>query len=126
MNVSRRERQLLEILYRRGEATAAEVQEELKDGSTYSAVRGMLRVLTEKGMVSVRSEGVRYIFKPSTPRDEAAKSAVHGVVDTFFAGKVSELVSTLLTESDQGLDESELDRLSKMIEAARSKKMGSA
>lgn len=126
MNVSRRERQLLEILYRRGEATAADVQGELNDGSSYSAVRGMLRVLTEKELVSVRSEGVRYIFKPSMPRDEAAKSALHGVVDTFFSGKVSELVSTLLTEEDQQLDESELDRLSRMIEAARAKKKGSA
>lgn len=126
MNVSRRERQLLEILYRRGEATAAEVQEELSDGSSYSAVRGMLRVLTEKELVSVRSEGVRYIFKPSMPRDEAAKSALNGVVDTFFSGKVSELVSTLLTEEDQQLDESELDRLSRMIEAAKAKKKGSA
>lgn len=126
MNVSRRERQLLEILYRRGEATAAEVQEELNDGSSYSAVRGMLRVLTEKELVSVRSEGVRYIFKPSTPRDEAAKSALHGVVDTFFSGKVSELVSTLLDEDDQQLDESELDRLSRMIEAAKAKKKGSS
>jgi BlaI family transcriptional regulator, penicillinase repressor len=124
MNVSRRERQLLEILYRRGEATAAEVQEELNDGSTYSAVRGMLRVLTEKEMVSVRAEGVRYIFKPSTPRDEAAKSAVHGVVDTFFSGRVSDLVSTLLSEQDQSLDDSELDRLSRMIEAAKAKKKG--
>lgn len=124
MNVSRRERQLLEILYRRGEATAAEVQEELNDGSSYSAVRGMLRVLTEKEMVSVRAEGVRYIFTPSTPRDEAAKSALHGVVDTFFSGRVSDLVSTLLSEQDQSLDDSELDRLSRMIEAAKAKKKG--
>lgn len=124
MNVSRRERQLLEILYRRGEATAAEVQEELNDGSSYSAVRGMLRVLTEKEMVSVRAEGVRYIFTPSTPRDEAAKSALHGVVDTFFAGRVSDLVSSLLSEQDQTLDDSELDRLSRMIEAAKAKKKG--
>jgi predicted transcriptional regulator len=126
MNVSRRERQLLEILYRRGEATAAEVQEELNDGSTYSAVRGMLRVLTEKELVSVRAEGVRYFFTPSTPRDEAAKSALHGVVDTFFAGNVTEMVSALLSEKDQNIDESELDRLSRMIEAARAKKKGTS
>lgn len=125
MNVSRRERQLLQILYRRGEATAAEVLEELNDGSTYSAVRGMLRVLTEKELVSVRAEGVRYIFKPSVPRDEAARTALHGLVDTFYAGNVSELVSALLSEKDQNLDSTELDRLSSLIEAARAKKKGS-
>lgn len=119
MNLSKRERQILEILYRRGKATAAEVQEELADGSTYSAVRGMLRVLNEKGLANFEAEGVRYIFSPATPRDEAAKSALDGLLNTFFSGSVSQVVSTLLSEQERKISDEELERLAKLIERAK-------
>lgn len=119
MNLSKRERQILEILYRRGRATAAEVQEELNDGSTYSAVRGMLRVLNEKGLANFEAEGVRYVFSPATPRDEAARTALTGLLDTFFSGSVSQVVSTMLTEKELKISDDELDRLARMIEQAR-------
>lgn len=119
MNLSKRERQILEILYRRGRATAAEVQQDLNDGSTYSAVRGMLRVLNEKGLATFESEGVRYVFAPSTPRDEAARTALDGLVETFFSGSVSQVVSTLLSEKETKISVEELDRLAKLIEQAR-------
>lgn len=119
MDLSKRERQILEILYRRGKATAAEVQEELNDGSSYSAVRGMLRVLTEKGLVGFEAEGVRYVFSPATPRDEAARTALHGLLETFFAGSVSQVVSTLLSEKELRVSDEELDRLAQMIAQAK-------
>lgn len=119
MDLSKRERQILEILYRRGKATAAEVQEDLDDGSSYSAVRGMLRVLNEKGLAEYQPDGVRYVFSPATPRDEAARTALHGLLDTFFAGSVSQVVSTLLSEKELKVSDEELDRLAKLIERAR-------
>lgn len=119
MNLSKRERQILEILYRRNKATAAEVQADLADGSTYSAVRGMLRVLNEKGLANYEAEGVRYVFSPATPRDEAAKSALDGLLDTFFSGSVSQVVTTLLNEKERKISDEELDRLAKLIEEAR-------
>lgn len=119
MDLSKRERQILEILYRRGKATAAEVQEDLDDGSSYSAVRGMLRVLNEKGLAEYQPDGVRYVFSPATPRDEAARTALNGLLDTFFAGSVSQVVSTLLSEKELKVSDEELDRLAKLIERAR-------
>lgn len=119
MDLSKRERQILEILYRRGKATAAEVQEELADGSSYSAVRGMLRVLSEKGLANHREDGVRYVFFPATPRDEAARTALTGLLDTFFAGSVEQVVATLLSERERNVSPEELDRLAKLIERAR-------
>lgn len=122
MNLSKRERQILEILYRRGKASAAEVQEELADGSTYSAVRGMLRVLNEKGLANFEAEGVRYVFSPATPRDEAAKTALDGLMNTFFSGSVTQVVSTLLGEKERKISDDELDRLAKLIEKARNER----
>lgn len=122
MNLSKRERQILEILYRRGKASAAEVQGELADGSTYSAVRGMLRVLNEKGLANFEAEGVRYVFSPATPRDEAAKTALDGLMNTFFSGSVTQVVSTLLGEKERKISDDELDRLAKLIEKARNER----
>jgi BlaI family transcriptional regulator, penicillinase repressor len=119
MNLSKRERQILEILYQRGRATAAEVQQDLNDGSTYSAVRGMLRVLNEKGLANFEADGVRYVFSPATPRDEAARTALDGILRTFFSGSVTQVVSTLLTEKELKISDDELDRLAKLIEKAR-------
>jgi predicted transcriptional regulator len=122
MDLSKRERQIIEILYRRGNASAAEVQEELADGSSYSAVRGMLRVLTEKGLVTHRADGAKYVFAPATPKDEAARKAIHGIVETFFAGSVEQMVATLLNEKELRVSPAELDRLASLIEEAKREK----
>ncbi|MEQ1820909.1 MAG: BlaI/MecI/CopY family transcriptional regulator [Fimbriimonadaceae bacterium] len=119
MDLSKRERQILEILYQRGESSAADVQEILDDGSSYSAVRGMLRVLYEKQLVEHRSVGAKYLFSPATPRDEAAKSALGRLVDTFFAGSIEQVVTTLLSQNERKLSKSDLDRLSALIEEAK-------
>jgi BlaI family transcriptional regulator, penicillinase repressor len=79
----------------------------------------MLRVLNEKGLANYEAEGVRYVFCPATPRDEAARSALTGLMNTFFHGSVSQVVSTMLTEKEVKISDEELDRLAKMIEQAR-------
>ncbi len=119
--LSKRERQILEILYKHGKATAAEVQEEMP-GMSYSAVRGMLRVLHEKGLANYVVEGVRYIYSPTTPRDEAAKSELRNVLDTFFGSSVEQVVVTLLNENESKLSQETLDRLSELIEQAKKEK----
>lgn len=118
-SLSRRERQIMDILYARGEASAAEVQAELPQAPSYSAVRAMLRVLEEKGHVRHRAEGQRYIFVPVVERKDARKSALKHLVDTFFDGSAEQTVATLLDLSDEELSEEQLDRLSRLIESAR-------
>lgn len=122
MDLSKRERQILEILYRRGKATATEVQQDLDDGSSYSAVRGMLRVLSEKGLANYEPDGVKYVFSPATPRDEAARTALQGILTTFFSGSVEQVVATLLSERERKVTPDELDRLAAIIENAREAK----
>ena len=116
--LSRRERQIMDVIYRRGRATAAEVLEDLPDPPSYSAVRAMLRLLEEKGHVHHEQDGPRYVFLPTVNRDRARKSALKHVVRTFFDGSATDAVAALL-EGDGRLSESELDRLSWMIEQAR-------
>lgn len=116
--LSKRERQILEILYRRGKATAAEVQEELPN-MTYSAVRGMLRVLHEKGHVNFEVDGVRYVFSPVVPREEAARSELRNVLDTFFGSSVEQIVVALLNEQDARISTEDLDRIASIVEQAK-------
>lgn len=116
--LSKRERQVLDILYRRGRATAAEVHEELPK-SSYSAVRGMLRVLHEKGLASYVAEGVRYVYSPTVPREQAAKSALDGLLQTFFENSLEQVVVTLLNDNEMRPDQAELERLSELIEKAK-------
>lgn len=116
--LSKRERQILEILYKNNKATAAEVQEEMP-GMSYSAVRGMLRVLHEKGLVSYEIDGVRYIYAPVVPRDEAAKSELKNVLDTFFGNSIEQVVVTLLNENELDISPETLDRLTQLIEKAK-------
>lgn len=116
--LSRRERQIMDVIYRRGRATAAEVLEDIPDPPSYSAVRAMLRLLEEKGHVRHEQDGPRYIFLPTVNRDRARKSALKHVVRTFFDGSATDAVAALL-DGEGALSESELDRLSAMIEGAR-------
>ena len=116
--LSRRERQIMDVIYRRGRATAAEVLEDIPDPPSYSAVRAMLRLLEEKGHVRHEQDGPRYVFLPIVNRDRARKSALTHVVRTFFDGSATEAVAALLNDGGK-LSDAELDRLSAMIEQAR-------
>ena len=116
---SRRERQIMEILYELGRASAGEVQERMADAPGYSAVRALLRILEEKGHVRHTRDGSRYIFQPSTERGQAAHSALAQVIRTFFGGSVEHAVATLVTDEDTQLSDGELDRLAALIEQAR-------
>lgn len=118
-HLSRRERQIMDIVYSRGQATAAEVQESLPDPPGYSAVRAMLRLLEEKGYLKHEQDGPRYLFKPTLARDKARKSALKQMLETFFDGSTEQAVAALLNLSKTKLDKDELDRLSQMIETAK-------
>jgi predicted transcriptional regulator len=117
--LSRRERQIMDVIYSRGQATAAEVQAELPDPPSYSAVRAMLRLLEEKGYLRHEQDGPRYLFKPTVAREKARKSALKQMLETFFDGSTEQAVAALLNLSKPKLSQEELDRLSQMIEAAR-------
>ncbi len=119
MSLSRRERQIMDAIYRRGQATAAEVLEDLPDPPSYSAVRAMLRVLEEKGHLRHDQQGPRYVFLPTVPRDTARRSALKQLVQTFFEGSTEQTVAALLDLSASKLSEAELDRLSQLIDEAR-------
>src|SRR3954470_6669098 len=116
--LSRRERQIMDVIYRRGRATAAEVLEDIPDPPSYSAVRAMLRLLEEKGHLRHEQDGPRYVFLPIVNRDRARRSALTHVVRTFFDGSATEAVAALLNEGGN-LTDVELDRLSAMIDRAR-------
>ena len=96
MGLSRRERQIMDILYQRGKASASEVREGMEDAPGYSAVRAMLRVLEEKGHVKHQAEGLKYVYVPVVARDKAKRSAVKHVMDTFFNGSPEQIVAALL------------------------------
>ncbi|MGD8817447.1 MAG: BlaI/MecI/CopY family transcriptional regulator [Acidobacteriota bacterium] len=117
-HLSRRERQIMDILYERGEASAAEVLEALPDPPSYSAVRAALRILEEKGHVSHERRGQRYVFSPVVSRRQAQKKATQRLVKTFFDGSREKAVAALLGDARQ-LDAEELDRIADLIEDAR-------
>ena len=117
--LSRRERQIMEILYQRGKASASEVREGMADAPSYSAVRAMLRVLEDKGHVKHEAEGLKYVYVPVVGRDKAKRSAVKHVLDTFFSGSAEQIVAALLDVSATRLTREELDRMSELIEKAK-------
>jgi BlaI family transcriptional regulator, penicillinase repressor len=116
---SRRERQILDILYARGRATAAEIRADLPDPPSYSATRALLHVLEEKGHISHVADGPRYVFMPRVARERAAKSALRHLLHTFFDGSASHAVAALLDVSASKLTPEELDRLDTLVEHAR-------
>jgi len=117
--LSRRERQILDILYQRGQATAADVQNALPEPPSYSAVRALLRILEEKGHVRHQQDGPRYVYVPTVARDNAKRSALRHVLQTFFDGSAEQAISALLDESSSNLSSAELDRLARLIDSAR-------
>lgn len=116
--LSRRERQIMDVVYRFGKVTAAEVLAELPDPPGYSAVRAMLRLLEEKGHIRHEQDGPRYVFLPTVNRDKARRSAMRHLVRTFFDGSTEDAVAALL-QSDNGMRDEELERLSQLIDAAK-------
>jgi predicted transcriptional regulator len=117
--LSRRERQIMEILYQRGKASASEVRESMGDAPGYSAVRAMLRVLEEKGHIKHQAEGLKYVYLPIVTRDKAKRTAVKHLLDTFFGDSPEQVVAALLDVSSKRLTREELDRMAGMIEKAR-------
>jgi predicted transcriptional regulator len=117
--LSRRERQIMDIVYRLGEATAQEVLENLPDPPSYSAVRAMLRVLEEKGHLLHEQTGPRYVFHATVPVESARRSALRRLLQTFFDNSLEEAVATLLDVESSNVTEEELERLAKMIDHAR-------
>jgi predicted transcriptional regulator len=117
--LSRRERQIMEILYQRGKASASEVKESMGDAPGYSAVRAMLRVLEEKGHVKHQAEGLKYVYLPIVTRDKAKRTAVKHLLDTFFGDSPEQVVAALLDVSSKRLTREELDRMAEMIEKAK-------
>jgi predicted transcriptional regulator len=117
--LSRRERQIMDILYRQGKASANDVRDAMPDAPSYSAVRAMLRVLEEKGHVRHGEEALRYVYVPTVARDTARRSALRHMVSTFFEGSVEETVAALLDLSAAKLASEDLARISAMIETAR-------
>ena len=118
-DLSRRERQIMDIIYQRRRASAAEVAEELPDPPSYSAVRALLRILEEKGHLAHEQDGPRYVYRPTVPRDEARQSAMERLVRTFFDGSAESAVAAFLDMNANELSEQDLDRLADMIEQAR-------
>jgi predicted transcriptional regulator len=117
--LSRRERQIMDVLHARGHATAAEVLASLADPPSYSAVRALLRILEEKGHLKHSSDGARYVYSPRVSRQTATRAALKRVVSTFFAGSVSQAMAALLESADTKLSEQELEKIDKLIQQAR-------
>src|SRR5687768_2066039 len=117
--LTRRERQIMDILFRRGRATAAEVMDELPGDTTYSTVRTQLRVLEDKGHVRHEEEGLRYVYMPAVARTAARKSALRHLVDTFFDGSTEHVVAALLGGEGSKLTEEELQRIADLVAKAR-------
>jgi predicted transcriptional regulator len=117
--LARRERQIMDILYRRGRATASEVMDDLSGNPSYSTVRTQLRVMEEKGHVRHEEEGLRYVYTPAVPRHAARKSALRHLIETFFDGSAEKTVAALLGSEGARMSDEELDRIAELIDKAR-------
>jgi predicted transcriptional regulator len=118
-NLSRRERQIMDVIYELEEATAAQVMERLPNPPGYSAVRALLKVMEEKGHLNHKMEGPRYVFIPTLPREQARETALRHLVDTFFDGSTEKVVAALLDISEAKLADEDYQRLSQIIANAR-------
>ena len=117
VKLSRRERQIMDIVYQRGSVSVVDVLEDLPDPPTYSTVRALLRILEEKGYLTHKRDGKRYIYRPTQPRHLAGRSALKQIFQTFFDKSIEKTVMTLISDAD--LSDEELDRLSQRIEQAK-------
>jgi predicted transcriptional regulator len=114
---SRREREIMEALYKLGEATAAQILEEIPDPPTYTAIRTHLTILERKGHIRHRSEGTRYVYQPLVAREQMGRRAVENLLRTFYGNSIEKIVAALLARED--VSQEELDRLARMIDKAR-------
>lgn len=119
VDLSRRERQIVDALFRLGRASAAEVRAQLPDAPSYSAVRALLRILEDKGHVRHEQDGPRYVYMPTVARESAKRSALRHLVQTFFEGSTTQAMSALLDSSASKISDAELDRLRRMLDEAR-------
>ena len=119
VNLTRRERQIMDILYRLSRATAGEVMADLPGDPSYSTVRAQLRVLEDKGHVRHEEEGLRYVYIPTVPRHEVRQSALKHLVDTFFEGSTQKVVAALLGSEGSKVSQEELERIAELVEKAR-------
>src|SRR5215475_12470945 len=117
--LSRRERQIMDILYQRGKSSASEVRQAMPDAPSYSAVRALLRILEEKGHIRHQAEGLKYVYLPTVAADKAKRSAVKHLLETFFKDSPEQVVAALLDVSSTRLTSDELDRMGQMIERAK-------
>ncbi|MGA8182913.1 MAG: BlaI/MecI/CopY family transcriptional regulator [Terriglobia bacterium] len=117
--LSRRERQIMDVLYQRQRASAAEIRGALPDAPGYSAVRALLRILEEKGHIRHEEKDLRYVYFPTVPRGRVRRRALRHVVDTFFEGSAAQAVAALLDASTAQVTDEELDRISELIEQSR-------
>ncbi len=118
-DLSRRERQIMDVIYQRGEASVADVLAGLPDAPSYSAVRAMLRILEQKGHLKHRREGVRYVYLARQSRRVASRSALKRVLHTFFDGSVERAVAALLDDSDAELSKKQLERMAELVRKAK-------
>lgn len=118
-DLSRRERQIMDIVYRLGQATATEVLENLTDPPSYSAVRAHLRILEEKGHLQHEQQGPRYVFQPTVPLETARESAMQSLLRTFFDGSRAQMVAALLNPAESEVSDDELARIAELIDQAR-------
>ena len=116
---SRREREIMEALYKLGKASAAQILDEIPNAPTYTAIRSHLAILERKGHVRHASDGTRYIYEPLVGREQMGRRAVDSLMKTFFDNSVERVVTELLTRKDANVSRAELDRLSKLIEKAK-------
>lgn len=119
LHLSRRERQIMDVLFRRGKATAAEVQQSLEDAPTTTTVRGLLRVLEEKGHVRHELDAQRFVYMPAVERDTAAAQVLPHVIRTFFEGSPARAMAAFLGADADGVSDAELDRLQEVVDQAR-------
>jgi predicted transcriptional regulator len=119
MELGRRERQIMSFVYRHGEVTAAEVQEGISDAPSYSGVRAMLRILEEKGYLAHYKDGNRYVYRPTLTAEEAGRSAMQYMIQSFFDGSAERAVAALLHLKQRELSDEDLDRLSRLIDIAK-------
>jgi BlaI family penicillinase repressor len=117
--LTRRERQIMDVLYRRGRATAAEVMNDLPGEPNYSTVRAQLRVLEDKGHVRHEEEGLRYVYVPAVPRHAARRSALKHLVETFFDGSAEQVVAAVLGGEASRLSDEDLERIAALVAEAR-------
>lgn len=117
--LSRRERQIMEIIYQLGKASVADVIEEMDAPPSYSAIRTIMNLMVDKGFLKINTKGKKYIYAPALPRDKASRSALNNLLQTFFSGSVAQAVVSLINLHKDNLSAEDLDRLARLIEKAK-------